>query len=247
METKPSEIVQAGSQHLRISPWRADPEAALFTPLVAFEPLSPFTIRVGISKARSLGYKTLFTSAVRDREAPVFLQNGFSLKEQLYILKHHLNEPHVDTDNILRLRKPSFIDLDEVVEIDKLCFDNFWTMNRDGLLEAESATTKARFRIATVKTKRWSDRIVGYAIHGIGDHKGYLQRLAVHPDYQGSGIAQQLVIDGIKWLKFWRARELYVNTQMSNKRALAFYLKMDFQLIDERLNILEVGLDNQNA
>ncbi len=178
-----------------------------------------------------------------DPETPGFFQCGFTLREQLYVLRHSLAAlPKRPLTKGVKIRKPSSSEIAEVVEIDRRCFDSFWTMDRQGLREAIEATTRARFRIAVHHEETRPDRIVGYAITGLGDKKGYLQRLAVEPEFQGKGIAQQLVDDGFEWLRFWRAREEFVNTQTKNERALNFYVKMGFQLLDERLNILEFDL-----
>lgn len=238
LEARPSKIIQAGNQHLRIAPWRSNPNAAQLTPLCAFEVLEPAAVSAGVAKARALGYEVIFTSALADRETLPFLINGFTLKEQLYVLRHDMSEPILSTHPEIKMRKPTTDDLHEVVGIDSLCFDSFWTLNQEGLFEAENATSRARFRVASVALAKRQSKAVAYAITGIGERKGYLQRLAVHPDFQGQGIAQQLVADGMKWLRLWRSRELYVNTQVTNQRALDFYLKMNFELLDERLNVL---------
>ncbi|TAN31300.1 MAG: GNAT family N-acetyltransferase [Actinomycetota bacterium] len=199
-------------------------------------------IQIGIERAMKSGYRTIYSSALMDHEIGGFLKCGFTVKEQLHVLRHSL-APTASSQNMedIRIRKPIRSDLEYVVQLDEKCFDSFWTMDVAGLQEAIEATTRARFRIALYPESK-SETIAGYAITGLGDKKGYLQRLAVDPDYQGRGIAQQLVQDGFGWLRFWRAREEYVNTQTKNERALNFYLKMGFTLLQERLNILEVDL-----
>ena len=243
MDTKPSEIIEAYGQHLKVSPWHNSSEAAIITPLTAFQRLNTKAVQMGIDNARKSGYRVIYTSALMDPETPGFFQSGFTLREQLYVLRHSLAAlPERPVTEGVKIRKPRSAEIAEVVEVDIRCFDSFWTMDRDGLREAIEATTRARFRIAVHREETRPDRIVGYAITGLGDKKGYLQRLAVDPEFQGRGIAQQLVDDGFEWLRFWRAREEFVNTQTKNERALSFYLKMGFQLLDERLNILEFDL-----
>lgn len=244
METRSAEIIQAGTQHIRISPWRAEDRSALITPLNVFERTESEIIESAVSRARELGYVKLFTSALLDNDTPRFVEYGFQLKEQLHILRRNTESPSINYKIRIRSKKPSPTDLDAVVKLDQLCFDSYWTMNKQGLLEAESATSRARFRIAQLKGANGSPEIVGYALTGSGNKKGYLQRLAVHPDFQGHGIGQQLVADGIEWLRFWRVNEMYVNTQIKNENALSFYLKMKFVLLKERLNILEYDVNS---
>ena len=47
--------------------------------------------------------------------------------------------------------------------------------------------------------------------------RGYLQRLAVHPDHQRAGLGGALVVDGLRWLRRWGAKEVLVNTQEGNE------------------------------
>lgn len=244
METRSSEIIQAGTQHIRVSPWRADDRSALLTPLNVFERTEQEIINVAVSRARELGYVKVYTSALLDNDTPGFVEYGFRLKEQLHILQRNTESPSLNYKIKIRTKKPSQSDLDAIVKLDQLCFDSYWTMNKKGLLEAESATSKARFRIAQLKGSSGTPEIVGYVLTGSGNKKGYLQRLAVHPDFQSHGIGQQLVADGIEWLRFWRINEMYVNTQIKNENALSFYLKMKFELVKERLNILEYDVNS---
>ncbi len=244
LETRSPEIIQAGSQHIRISPWKSHDSSALLTPLTAFEPIKSETILAGIEKSRSIGYKTIYTSALIESETVAFVNLGFRLKEQLYVLQRTTAAAETAAREKVRLKKPSETDLTEVANLDKLCFDDFWTMDVNALLEAESATSRSRFRIATSKLAGNHEQIVGYAITGLGNKKGYLQRLAVHPEFQSRGIGQLLVADGLEWLRFWRSNQIFVNTQIKNDKALNFYLKIGFILLHERLNILEYELNS---
>ena len=59
---------------------------------------------------------------------------------------------------------------------------------------------------------------------------GYLQRLAVHPDHQRAGLGGALVVDGLRWLRRWGAKEVLVNTQEGNEPAVRLYEALGFQL-----------------
>lgn len=244
VDTKSSEIIEAHGQHLKVSPWHDSDTIAILTPLTPFQRLNIKAIHRGIEAAEKAGYRTIYSSALMDREISGFLDAGFALKEQLHVLRHSLTEtrPKALIEGI-KISKPSRSEISDVVEVDKRCFDSFWTMNSEGLREAMEATTRARFRVAIYREPQGMGTVIGYAITGFGDRKGYLQRLAVDPEFQGRGIAGKLVEDGFEWLRFWRAREEYVNTQVSNERALQFYLHAGFQLLSERLNILQLTFD----
>jgi GNAT superfamily N-acetyltransferase len=84
--------------------------------------------------------------------------------------------------------------------------------------------------------------LVGYAITGRADHRGYVQRLAVDPSAEGTGVGATLLIDGLRWLRRWGARDALVNTQEGNERSLRLYQRTGFVLQPEGLAVLRYDL-----
>ena len=84
--------------------------------------------------------------------------------------------------------------------------------------------------------------LIGYAITGRSGRRGYIQRLAVHPDCRGVGLGTALVTDGLRWLRRWRVRQAIVNTQFDNGRALALYERLGFARQPLGLSVLSAGL-----
>jgi len=114
-------------------------------------------------------------------------------------------------------------DIPGVLALDALAFDGFWRFDLPGLLDARQATPHSRFRVA------WSeDRIVGYHITGVARRLGYLQRLAVHPEFHGHGIGTALVGDSLRWCRRRGCDSVLVNTQEINQRALSLYRHLGF-------------------
>jgi GNAT superfamily N-acetyltransferase len=85
--------------------------------------------------------------------------------------------------------------------------------------------------------------IVGYAVCGRAGHRGYVQRLAVAPSYQGRGVGAALLGDGLRWLRRWGARDALVNTQEDNDRSLRLYLRSGFVLQTDDLAVLHRSLE----
>jgi ribosomal protein S18 acetylase RimI-like enzyme len=83
---------------------------------------------------------------------------------------------------------------------------------------------------------------VAYAVTGRAGPRGYLQRLAVDPPAQGVGVGAALVVDGLRWLRRWGAKEVMVNTQEGNAAAVRLYERLGFRLQADGLAVLRRSL-----
>jgi ribosomal-protein-alanine N-acetyltransferase len=192
-------------------------------------------VRSCLDDLASEGYRRVVTSALLPQEQHAFLDAGFAIEEQLLLLAHDLR---VVPDAIpARLRRAGAGDRAGVLAVDNLSFPTFWQLDEDGLAEALTATPKARFRLT-----EQGGGPVGYAITGRAGRRGYLQRLAVHPDWRGRGLAAALVVDGLRWLRRWRVDQALVNTQEGNEAAAALYLRLGFRSEPTRLSVLSAAL-----
>jgi ribosomal protein S18 acetylase RimI-like enzyme len=165
-----------------------------------------------------------------------FLEAGFVERERLHLLIHDLRDlpdPHTPA----RLRRARRHDRPAVLTIDQLAFDEFWRLDEAGLLDAIAATPVARFRVGVL-----DDTIVGYAVCGRANDRGYVQRLAVHPDHRGIALGAALVVDGLAWARQHRCSQAMVNTQVGNDRALALYLSLGFVRQPDGLVVLTRAL-----
>jgi ribosomal protein S18 acetylase RimI-like enzyme len=84
----------------------------------------------------------------------------------------------------------------------------------------------------------------GYSLVGRAGDRGYVQRLAVDPDHQGRGLGRTLVVDGLWWLRRWRVREVLVNTQEGNDRAVVLYERLGFRHRPGGLAVLQADLSS---
>lgn len=82
-----------------------------------------------------------------------------------------------------------------------------------------------------------------FAITGVADRAGYLQRLAVDPSAQRHGLGRSLVADSLDWMRRRGATTAMVNTAFDNTAALALYESFGFRRRDDSLLILELRLD----
>jgi ribosomal protein S18 acetylase RimI-like enzyme len=123
-----------------------------------------------------------------------------------------------------------------VLVVDAAAFPRFWQLDGQGLDDALAATPSARLRVAIGHDH--ARPLQGYAITGRAGPRGYLQRLAVDPGVQRSGIGAALVVDGLRWLRRWGAKEVLVNTQVGNAGALRLYEHLGFRVQPEGLAVL---------
>jgi ribosomal protein S18 acetylase RimI-like enzyme len=124
--------------------------------------------------------------------------------------------------------------MDELLDIDRAAFDEFWRFDRFGMAEAIAATGKAR----TLLVRGPEGRAVAFAVVGLGHAIAYLQRLAVHPDWQCERMGRSLVRAGVRLAESAGSSAIVLNTQVDNTAAIALYESEGFVSLDETLAVL---------
>jgi ribosomal protein S18 acetylase RimI-like enzyme len=133
----------------------------------------------------------------------------------------------------IEVRRGRRRDQAEALDVDQAAFAPFWRLDAAGLAEALTATSAVHFQVA-----RDASGVVGYSVCGRAGHRGYVQRLAVAPSHQGRGVGGALLVDGLRWLRRWGARDALVNTQEDNDRSLRLYQRSGFVLQPDGLAVL---------
>ena len=181
------------------------------------------------------GFTYVRTGALSDAAAAPLLRAGWSVAARLHLLRHDLRR--VPLSRTHRLRRAGDADLAAVTVLDDSAFPPEWRLGRTGLTDALGATPQRRFRVAGS-----AGAPAGYAISGRSARDGYIQRLAVAAGHQGEGLGRALTLDGLRWLKRWRARSASVNTYVGNDVALHLYLSLGFTEIHPGLLVLTIEL-----
>jgi ribosomal protein S18 acetylase RimI-like enzyme len=107
-------------------------------------------------------------------------------------------------------------------------------MDQQTFREAIHATRRARIFVSQV-----DGELSGFVIAGVTDSYGFIQRLAVHPDFQRHGDATSLVQNSLAWIHSRGCRSTVVNTEVSNAAALSIYERNGFVPLDYNLLVME--------
>lgn len=229
-----STVLESGHERVRVGRWRHDSDVAVLSPAPETPlPSTGFLLRC-LDTLAADGYSAVVTAALAVPEQLAFLAAGFREQEWLRLLAHDLHDLPSMPD--APLRRATDDDRPAVLAVDAASFSSFWQLDEWSLQDALEATPAARFRVATGPVV--DDAVVGYAISGRTQRRGYVQRLAVHPAWRGRGLASALVLDGLRWMRRRGVDRAVVNTQLDNRAARGLYLRLGFREEPEGLAVL---------
>lgn len=229
-------LVRWGYEQLRLSAWNADPRTAQLVPAPESPAPSADAVRHALRVAAGHGFSAVYTSALVAREQRGFRTAGFVPHERLHLLSRGLDR--LPERPPVPLRRGRRTDRAAAALVDALAFEHFWHLDEEGLIEALAATPASRLAVSTSPT----GEVIGYGIAGRAGRRGYLQRLAVHPDWRRHGVGAALVIDALRWMRRWSGTTVFVNTQVRNEPALQLYLHLGFRLEPGGLMVLRRSL-----
>ena len=238
------EVINVGAEQYRLGAWRGHPTVGYLVPLTPPERLSRVGLERSLGQLSARGYTEVLTAALTAREQQVFAQWGFTLYERLHLLQHDLRDLPPRPTIPARVGAAHRWDRPAVLEVDGRAFDPMWRLDQPSLHEAITATPSSRFRAARQphRSRSKRGRIVGYAVSGHAGNHGYLQRLAVDPDAQRSGIGAALVLDCLQWMRRAGVERVSVNTQEANARAFALYERLGFVPVEPGLAVLRLEI-----
>jgi ribosomal protein S18 acetylase RimI-like enzyme len=229
--------------------------SAVVLPQAGSAPLTSGFVASATGVARQLfgSAVTVASPALTDDESVAFRDAGYTVRTSLHLLVlnlegHRGNPPPGTTTTPTRstreIRLSTYRPLDEpaVLATDLAAFGAGAEMDHFELASAFRATPHSRLRVARV-----DGEIVGFALFGRADRRGYLQRLAVAPVGQGQGVGRLLVLDGLRWCRRPRLRHVQrvvVNTEHGNARALSLYESIGFAMSPMGLQIMEHRVPN---
>ena len=222
----------------RVAPWRGQHDVAHLV-LAEGAPPPRAEVEECIGRLRHAGYTAIVTSALTAADSLPFVDAGFVVRERLHLLEHAVDDVPPVTTREPSLRRAWRADRTPVLALDAIAFDDFWRLELDGLSDALHATPAVRFRIGEPSQGAGP---VAYAITGRAGRRGYLQRVAVHPNARRYGWGRALVLDALRWLHRHDTQRALVNTQWENAAALALYESCGFRRLPVGLSVLDRAL-----
>ncbi|MGE0877399.1 MAG: GNAT family N-acetyltransferase [Acidimicrobiia bacterium] len=219
---------------LRVVPWAGGDDSACLI-VTPGSTIDATTIATSLTEVVAMGYRSVVTSALARRDVGPFTEAGFTPAGQLHLLSHDMAAVPDFSD--VALRRAHRDEWSRIVDVDKAAFEPFWHLGDLGLRDALDATPRSRLRVSE------GTPVDGFAISGRAASRGYLQRLAVEPGAQRSGLGRALTIDALRWMKRRGVTQAFVNTQTENERALRLYESVGFRRLDEGLVVLRRSLE----
>ncbi len=178
-----------------------------------------------------LGVEAVLSPPLPPASQRMWIEAGFDLHARLHLLRRDLTDiaapQHlvtVGTDD----------DLAEALRIDAAAFDSFWRFDRAALAEARESTSRSVIHVV----RRPDGNLAGFAVTGMGQVMGYLQRVAVDPEWQRRGLGSSLVRASSRWVRRNGARAIVLNTQADNEPAIRLYLAEGFEVMSDDLAVL---------
>ena len=188
-----------------------------------------------VDHARARGARAVRTSALFPDAAEVTRAAGFTSIDRLALLRLDLDDVDLDVTETRHDIRPLQVWHHRLAaEIDRRAFGPMWGNDAASLRDIRRATPIHRARLV-----RDRGSVVGFAISGAAVDNGYLQRIAVDPDAHRRGVARDLVVDALRWMRADRREQCLVNTGVDNQAALALYDGFGFVRLADELTIAE--------
>lgn len=121
-----------------------------------------------------------------------------------------------------------------ILSIDAAAFGDRWKAELPALTEALRSASAG-----TVLGTFDGQTLAGYAIIAVSSPTAYIQRIAVDPVHQRSGVGRSLTRGAHEWARRRGARWLVLNTKPDNAPALELYRSEGFEALPDRLELLQ--------
>ena len=196
-------LLDDGRTRARLRPWPHQPRIAQLVLTDHTKAPTVNTLETWLAVTRDHGFTSVRTGALSASATPPFTQLGFVSIQRLALLRLELDRPNDRLEGALHDSSSGASrhelravrgsrQVATLARIDRAAFVDGWDLDATGILDACQATPQHRVRLAVTA----NDEPAGYMITGRNGAAGFVQRLAVHPDFEGRGVASSLLIAG---------------------------------------------------
>lgn len=126
-------------------------------------------------------------------------------------------------------------DFPALVALDEAAFEPLWRNPSETF--AHALENLPYFVVA-----EWAGQPVGYLFSSQQGDKGHLNRIAVHPSYQGRGIGTRLLAEAIEFFRAEKVRAITLNTQKDNAVSQRLYRCFGFHPVGDEALVLRHDL-----
>jgi ribosomal protein S18 acetylase RimI-like enzyme len=187
------------------------------------------------AQAASEGAKVAAALLQGEWLAPSLEESGFTHVNTVVVLRWKKTARASAKPRGGRIRPMLRQDLPKVADVDDRAFDGIWKNSCSALQEAHAQSVLASVAIE-------DEQPVGYLIATASPYGIHLARLAVDPDHQGKRVGKDLLDDLLRQVAQQGHRQVTVNTQVDNQRALDLYQQTGFRETGERYPIYQKRL-----
>jgi len=182
--------------------------------------------------AAEMGFDRLIAPLVPEEAARPYLNAGLHVVERVAIMRRELRgwRPPPERDRSLSgvaVRLASEADIERLVALDAICFDDFWRY--DGRILARLA------RIGRILVAEEEGLLIGYTLATAYGVDGSLGRLAVQPRARRRGVGRLLAEEAMVWLASLDVRSVVLSTQEHNDPSQSLYRSLGFVEVPGRL------------
>ena len=124
--------------------------------------------------------------------------------------------------NNLVIEEMKVDDIDGVFEVEKNCFEDYWSKDS---FKKELSNNLAKYLVAKVDGK-----VAGYVGIWFVVDEGHITNVAVHEDYRGQKIGDQLIKELVQVCKDNKSVSMTLEVRTSNTVAQNLYRKYGFKM-----------------
>lgn len=195
------------------------------------QPIWEFLLAEGLQQIAGKNLQPLAALAYSDWFRQLLVSSRWIERQRVVLLKFRGRTreiPNLDDDYLLRPMVSS--DINSVAEIDQASFEPLWQQSVD-------ATRRSYTQTSYSSVMEYQHQVIGYQMTTTTAANAHLARLAVLPQFQGTGVGTALVMDMLQRMKQALMREITVNTQQDNPNSIRLYQKLGFELTGESFPI----------